>query len=273
MSESKTQHDIESEEARRSGDPERIRRLYHSYGEQLFEGFAGTGAEIEQHGSGRVAEWQARHLPRITSVGRVLDVGCGPRPEISLRLAASGRRVVCTDLSFGLVKLAREVARREGRSNVRFVVADAEALPFRDGTIELVVSDDVIEHVPDPDRMTAECARVVAPGGLVSVSTPNGRAVSVWADRALDLLRRGRVGPPEKYFLVASHLREFTRRQLAALFGRHFGEASFVAVGWEGNSLVKRVASEVTGKPPFRGLCRHWVVLARRPAVAPRRAR
>lgn len=261
-----TTHDIESEEARRSGDPDRVRAVYHSYGDQILEGFAGRETEVVQHGSGRVAEWQGAHLGGMVSHGRVLDIGCGPRPEVSIRLAQTGREVICADLSIGLVKVAQEVSRIEGLENLRFVVADAEALPFRSGAFALVVSDDVIEHVPDPERMTAECARVVADDGLVSVSTPNGRALSVWADRARDLLR-GRVGPPERYFLVPSHLREFSRGQLAKLFGAHFAKASFVPLGWDGSSTIKRLASAVTVRVGFRELCRHWVVLARGPVA------
>lgn len=264
MSERRTPHEIESEEARRSGDPARIRRLYHSYGEDLHTAFADEEFELAQHGSPEVARWQARYLRGVSVGGPALDVGCGPLPEASLQLAEDGRRVVCADLSLGLCRIAREVARSRGHDNVSVVVADAEALPFRESVFGIVVSDDVIEHVPDPERMTAECARVCAPGGVCSIATPNGRALSVLVDRLRDLLR-GRLGPPEKYFLVPSHLREFTRRQLRDLFAPFFGEVRFAAVGWEPTSAAKRAASLLTTRPPFRGLCRHWVAVLRKP--------
>lgn len=263
MSESKTAHQIESEEARESGDPTRIRDLYHHYGEELASSFDGREEDVTQHGSPEVARWQARRLSRLADTGPVLDVGCGPVPEVSLGLAAAGRRVVCTDLSYGLCRIAREVARRRG-SEISVVVADAEDLPFRDETFALVISDDVIEHVPDPAAMVDECARVTAANGFASIATPNGRALSVWIDRLKDLVR-GRVGPPERYFLVPSHLREFTRRQLLDLFSVRYARVGFGAVGWERMSLGKRLASALTLVPPFRGLCRHWVVQATAP--------
>lgn len=266
----KSAHDIESEEARRSGDPARIRQLYHSYGHELLEAFADRETDVTQHGSQSVADWQAEHLVGLAVSGPVLDIGCGPRPEISLRLGHEGRRVVCTDLSMGLVKLARTVAAQEGLRDVHFLVCDAEALPFRAGVFGLVVSDDVIEHVPDPAKMTEECARVVAADGLVSVSTPNGRALSVWVDKLKDIVRRGRLGPPERYYLVPSHLREFTRSELKQIFNRFFGRTACVAVGWDGDGAVKKIVSRVTTKPPLRGICRHWIVVAGRPAGAGR---
>lgn len=258
-------HLIESEEARASADPERIKGLYHSYGGQLRETFIGREDEVPQHGSRRVAAWQGANLP--TEAARVLDVGCGPRPEASFRMARPGRTIVCSDISYDLVVLAREIARHQGLDGIAFVVADAEGLPFRSEAFGLICADDVIEHVPHPDMLVAECARVAAPDGLVSISTPNRRAISVFADKTRDLLR-GRLGPAEKYYLVPSHLREYTRRELRELCGRFFGRVGFAAVGWDGDSALKRAVSWITTRPLLHGISRHWIVLLRRPTRA-----
>jgi 2-polyprenyl-3-methyl-5-hydroxy-6-metoxy-1,4-benzoquinol methylase len=260
----RTLHDVQAEEARRSRDPALIRKLYDDYGLQLLDEFAGRESEVTQHGSGKVAQWQAANLSTIASSGFVLDVGCGPRPEVSMRLARPGRPVVCSDISFGLVALARAATANENLPDVHFVVADAEALPFETGTFALVLADDVIEHVPHPELLAAEAGRVVAEGGVVSVSTPNRRAVSVFVDRVRDLLR-GSWGPPERYFLVTSHLREYTRGELRAMFRKLFRRTRFVPIGWDGDEAVKRLASAVTTTPGFGGLARHWIVLARKP--------
>lgn len=255
----KTLHELEADEARRSQDPAVIRRLYENYGSRLQAGLQGREDQVTQHGSVKVADWQARHLEKMARGRFVLDVGCGPRPEVSLRLASAARKIVCADISHGLVHLARSVAEKEKASNLCFVVTDAEALPFAPQTFGVVVADDIIEHVPHPERLVLETARVVADGGIVSISTPNGRAVSVLIDKLRDLMR-GKLGPPDRYFLVASHLREFTRGELRSLCRQYFSKVVFVAVGWEGNEPAKRLASWLTAVPPLRGLCRHWVV-------------
>jgi SAM-dependent methyltransferase len=267
MVEQMTTHDALAVEARRTGDPTLIRELYASYGEALHGAFAGRELDVSQHGSQLVAEWQGRNLPALAPNGQVLDVGCGPRPEASIRVAKSGRIVVCSDVSFGVAAVARGVAHKEGAPGIHFVVADAEALPFRTGAFGLIIADDVIEHVPEPARLTAECARVVDEGGLVSISTPNRRAVSVFVDRMKDLAR-GNWGPREKYFLVTSHLREYTRRELRTLGRAYFRGVGFAWTGWDGESAAKRLATRVTGWRAFRGLSRHWIVLLRGPLRA-----
>lgn len=260
----KSLHDLQAEEARRSNDPALIRKLYDDYGKELLEEFEGREAEVTQHGSGKVAEWQAANLSRIAERGFVLDVGCGPRPEVSIRLARPGRPVVCSDISFGLVALARAATTRDGLEGLHFVVADAEALPFRAGAFALVLADDVIEHVPHPERLAGECARVVADGGVVSVSTPNRRAISVVVDRLKDLVR-GRWGPRERYFLVTSHLREYTRGELRSMFRRLFRRTRFVPIGWDDATPLKKLATRITTTRGLGSLARHWIVLARKP--------
>lgn len=189
LPETQTLHDLEAERARRSQDPVQIKQIYHSYGRRLQNAFAGREEEVVQHGSQKVAEWQARHLSELESSGPVLDVGCGPRPEVSLRLARPNRTIVCTDISHEIVNLARAVARQEEIPGLRFVVSDAEVLPFASRSFAQVVADDVIEHLPHPECMVSECARVSAPDGVVCISTPNRRAVSVLLDRVSDVLR------------------------------------------------------------------------------------
>lgn len=65
----------------------------------------------------------------------------------------------------------------------RSVTGDiAGRLPLADGSFELVVAGEVIEHVPHPDRMLAEIRRVLVPGGALVLSTPN---IVGWANRVL----------------------------------------------------------------------------------------
>jgi 2-polyprenyl-3-methyl-5-hydroxy-6-metoxy-1,4-benzoquinol methylase len=98
----------------------------------------------------------------------VLDIGCGEgvlTEQWAVRL--DHRRVVGLDLEDP--KLAAEWASRQ-RPNLEFAVCDvAEGLPYGDGEFDLVCATEVLEHVPGPERVVAEMARVAAHWLIVSV--------------------------------------------------------------------------------------------------------
>jgi ubiquinone/menaquinone biosynthesis C-methylase UbiE len=260
-------HEKQSAEARATADPVKIRQLYADYGSELREALGDSAEEVAQHGSQRVADWQAAHLALLAPPGVALDIGCGPRPQASMLLAQKMDGVVNADISWDIVAMARAVARSENTARMSFVVADAEHLPFRDKVFSVVVADDVIEHVPGPGQLLKETARVLRPEGVVSVSTPNRLALSVLVDRARDLAR-GRIEPAEKYYLVPSHLTEFTRKQLRALSLSYFAEVSFAWSGWDGEERIKRLCTRLTSFRPLSFLARHWIVLLRQPRHA-----
>jgi SAM-dependent methyltransferase len=101
---------------------------------------------------------------------RLLDVGCGPG-TITVDLAglvAPGEVVGIDSVDEPLVG-AREAARAAGvDDHVRFEVADGMALPFDDGTFDVVHAHQVLQHVPDPVGMLREMRRVTRPGGIVA---------------------------------------------------------------------------------------------------------
>jgi 2-polyprenyl-3-methyl-5-hydroxy-6-metoxy-1,4-benzoquinol methylase len=97
----------------------------------------------------------------------VIDVGCGEgvlSAEWAERLGAG--RVVGVDLDDP--ELHAEWGRRE-RPNLEFVAADASALPFEADAFDMATGIEVLEHVPDPDAVLAEMARVARRRLLVSV--------------------------------------------------------------------------------------------------------
>jgi len=110
-----------------------------------------------------------KHGPRG---GRVLEVGCGLGHLLGWFTAPrlGGRyQVFGTDIN--------APALTEARRNVpqgNFLVMSAENLrPFEDGTFAIVIAKHVVEHLPNPEKAIAEMSRVLAPGGMLLLATPN----------------------------------------------------------------------------------------------------
>ena len=125
-----------------------------------------TGERVVTPEGGFNPTWQ-RHVAAYAAAAEllppdspVLDLGCGVGHSFT-RLAP--RTTVGVDLS-------AEALRGQERETV---VADMRALPFGSGHFASVLSVHSIEHVPDPERVLAEVARVLRPGGTAMFVTPN----------------------------------------------------------------------------------------------------
>lgn len=108
------------------------------------------------------------HLPDIRGQ-RVLEIGCG-RGVFARYLAEQGAEVVAADFSPVAVGYARR--RLEG-FDATTIVADIQDIPFPDESFDVVISQETLEHVPDPTRGLAELVRVTRRGGKLLVTTPN----------------------------------------------------------------------------------------------------
>ncbi|MGH9574229.1 MAG: methyltransferase domain-containing protein [Candidatus Acidiferrales bacterium] len=102
--------------------------------------------------------------------GRVLDIGTGPgQIVIKLGYRLTRWKFVGIDRSATMIEKAMESLATAGElaGRVEFRVADGNALDFPDKSFEMVVCNSVLHHVPDPQRLFAEIARVVKPGGAI----------------------------------------------------------------------------------------------------------
>ena len=109
------------------------------------------------------------YLPRLVDftgyAGKdLLEVGCGIGTDL-VRFARGGARVTGVDLSKTAIDLARKNFELHGVTPVDLRVANAEALPFTDGSMDVVYGHGVIQYTSNPDRLIAECHRVLRPGG------------------------------------------------------------------------------------------------------------
>jgi SAM-dependent methyltransferase len=125
-------------------------------------------ALFEYYRSAKVIAFLERAGVRIG--GRVLDAGCGGG-GMPLSLAEEARQVVGIDPINRFGDAGVRLGRERALHNLQFALADGMALPFGAGAFDLVLSHAVIEHVADAPLYLRECARVLAPGGRVYLST------------------------------------------------------------------------------------------------------
>jgi len=116
----------------------------------------------------KLAAWRAG---RSRPAPRALDIGTGTGAlPVKMALKHPGVVVTGVDMSRHMLASARERARAAGVSGrVRFRIADGRRLPFPDATFDLVVSNSMLHHIPDPAPVMDEMARVLRHGGALFV--------------------------------------------------------------------------------------------------------
>jgi SAM-dependent methyltransferase len=201
---------------------------------------------VPEASAGRIvlAEHLARYLlaARLVSDRRVLDAACGEGYGSAILQAAGARSVIGVDIDEETVEHAR---RRHG---VDARVADIAALPIADRDVEVVVSFETIEHVAEPERALDEFRRVLAPDGVLVISTPN---------------------PGEYLDDNPFHLRELSPQEFQAALEARFGvvrllyQQNFLSstildaetlAHYDGAAPLALDARKVAGVPPSRSL-------------------
>ena len=135
---------------------------------------------------------------------RILDVGCGTGLNAQ-RLVGMGHTVVGIDVS----TVAIEQFRQKGFEGfVHDITKDGPDGTLTPGSFDLVFASEVIEHVPDTETFLRNVARIVRPGGLLILSTPNS---AFWAYRLMSL-----IGQAPSEFQHPGHVRFFSRRSLVS---------------------------------------------------------
>ena len=102
----------------------------------------------------------------------VLDVGSGAGTDslVAAQMVAPDGRVTGIDMTPQMLAKARRAAEEMGLENVEFIEAEAEQLPFPDESFDVIVSNGVIDLVPDKDAVFSEFRRVLRPGGRMQVA-------------------------------------------------------------------------------------------------------
>jgi arsenite methyltransferase len=111
-------------------------------------------------------------MGRLAPGERVLDLGAGAGTDSLLAAQMVGEQghVTGIDMTPEMLAKARAAAAAMGAANVEFVEADAERLPFPDASFDVVISNGVIDLIPDKDAVFAELHRVLIPGGRLQIA-------------------------------------------------------------------------------------------------------
>ena len=111
-------------------------------------------------------------MGRLEPGERVLDVGSGAGTDslIAAQMVGENGSVTGIDMTPEMLAKARSAAAAMGAENVEFVEAEAERLPFPDASFDVVISNGVIDLIPDKDAVYAELYRVLEPGGRLQIA-------------------------------------------------------------------------------------------------------
>lgn len=183
----------------------------HSFAAQRFDDLRElSGAQFwERVDSTDSAFPLIREVMALTAQDTVLDVGCGAG-LLACQLARYAGHVTGVDLVPQMLEAAEDMQKRASITNVSWQVADVPPLPFEDGTFTVVTTRLCLHHTPDPAVVTAEMARVCAPGGRVvlidEIAPANAEAAARY-----NAWERMRDPSHERFLPAAEHLATLRR--------------------------------------------------------------
>jgi SAM-dependent methyltransferase len=140
--------------------------------------------EVERHRYQQYAPWMPEVMGFADFPGkRLLEVGCGMGTDL-LQFARGGARVTGVDLTPRSIEISRHHLQLYDQTG-DFAINDAERLPFRDESFDVVYSNGVLHHTPDTAGAVREIYRVLRPGGLARVMLYHRHSWNYWVEIVL----------------------------------------------------------------------------------------
>ena len=191
--------------------------------------------------------WRLYHAPivrelntalSLTDGADVLNLGSGPFFELSELLAHRSKRFTLCDIDPRALSLATEIhgAALAGADTV----SPGAPLPYADARFDAVVSMDVVEHLHDPRPWLRDALRVLKPGGLLFLTTPNYASYSL---RALENTVLEVIARRQGFSRRALHPSKLDANKLGALLdgaGAHSAQIKPIAFGWALAAFARR---------------------------------
>jgi ubiquinone/menaquinone biosynthesis C-methylase UbiE len=178
------------------------------HSEQIVDQFTRQAAQFAQSPTARneeIVESIVR-MARPTASDTVLDVACGPGLLVCA-LARRVRQATGIDLTPAMLEQARRTQQEQGLTNVAWAQGDVRALPYDEGTFDIVTCRFAFHHFTEPLKVLREMRRVCRPGGRVVVADSAPAAAKADAFNAMEKMRD------------PSHTRALPTEDLMALFG------------------------------------------------------
>jgi len=110
----------------------------------------------------------AEALLRLMPPMKIADLGAGDG-TFALLLAQGAKKVIAVDTSARMIEVGRDLAQRNGISNVDFRLGDMEEVPIAAAEVDVVFFSQSLHHALHPDRALKEAFRILAPGGRIVV--------------------------------------------------------------------------------------------------------
>lgn len=168
----------------------------------------------ERHNNNEITPWTGEHLHRYSEAKKyikpgnvVLDLACGSGYGSDMLSQVPSSNIYGGDIDAHTIAACKT----DWGSNCRvfFEVMDATCLRFRNGFFDVIVSLETIEHLTAYKKMISEFARVIKPGGIAIVSTPNIK-----------------VSSPDGKIINPFHTQEFTYDELHDILKKEFSQVS-----------------------------------------------
>lgn len=178
------------------------------------------------------------YLPRLVDFNgfrdqKLLEVGCGIGTDL-VRFARGGARVTGVDLSTTAIDLARRNFALHDLQADDLRVANAESLPFDAASFDVVYGHGVIQYTANPERLIAECHRVLRPGGRAIFMVYNRISWLNALSKLMKVQLEHEDAPVLRKFSIAEFRRLLTPFATADIVPERFPVKSRLHKGWKG---------------------------------------